>query len=183
MPTRIATLGRERRIATLARRVYRIEGTGSAESQRLAEAALLRANPRLATPEGFRNGAAIVVPAVRGLELAEAVLATRAAPEDLAGETRLRLQASASRIEGRFVAAEASAAASLQQIQDPAFRRTLARTLPEAEELVATAERNIAQRRSENAERNGLFQEALTEAISAVEVLQKLAESARNSGR
>lgn len=180
MPTRIAILGRERRIATLARRVYRIEGADNAEAQRLAEAALLRANPRLATAEGFRTGAAIVVPAVSGLQLADAVQTSRAVPKDLAAETRLRLQASASRIEGRFGAAETSAAQSLEKLQDPAFRRTLARTLPQAEELVATAERNIAKRRAENAQRKDIFRQALSDAVAAVETLQQLADSARN---
>ncbi|MEO0914970.1 MAG: hypothetical protein AAFY59_18635, partial [Pseudomonadota bacterium] len=71
MPTRIATLGRERRIATLARRVFEIEGPPRGEEQRRAEAALLRANPQLATAEGFRPGAAVVVPAVAGLRLTD----------------------------------------------------------------------------------------------------------------
>lgn len=65
MPT-LVTLQNEKTVRELAERVY---GTSSAASLERAEKALLKANPRLATAAGFRTGAVISVPTVRGVAL------------------------------------------------------------------------------------------------------------------
>jgi hypothetical protein len=63
MPTVIA-LGKERNVRELAERVY---GGSNAAALARAEKALVKANPQLATAEGFRAGAVISVPEVSGL--------------------------------------------------------------------------------------------------------------------
>lgn len=65
MPT-LVTLQKEKSVREIAERVY---GTTSAASLDRAEKALLKANPRLATPGGFRTGAVVNVPTIRGVTL------------------------------------------------------------------------------------------------------------------
>ena len=65
MPIRIATVGRQRSVAGLAKALF--DTRGSAALQERAEAALLRANPQLATEGGLKSGATVIVPPVRDL--------------------------------------------------------------------------------------------------------------------
>lgn len=181
MPTRIATLGRERRIATLARRVFEIEGPTGGEEQVRAEAALLRANPQLATAEGFRPGLVVVVPAVAGLRLTEAVAVARADARGLTEETRLRLQAGSALIGERFAQSEQRSEELQAQLTSTAFQREVRRALPEALVLARQATARLEEEREVNKERRAVFASGISEALEAVEALQALAEEARNS--
>ena len=67
MATAIARIGREKRLATLAKNLYVIEGDEATELQRRAERALLRQNPCLAAADGFAAGRMRLVPPVPGL--------------------------------------------------------------------------------------------------------------------
>lgn len=60
MPIRIATAGRQKSVATLAKALF--ETKGSPEVQARAEEALLRANPGIAVEGSIRPGARIIVP-------------------------------------------------------------------------------------------------------------------------
>jgi hypothetical protein len=94
MALRIAHIKREKSLAAIARRVYRIEGPQAAELTRRAEVALLAANPTLGERAGFRAGGRVVVPSIAGLSPADA--ATTEASSEAAGV----LEA----IEGEFAA-------------------------------------------------------------------------------
>jgi len=143
MPTRIARLGRERTVATLARRVYMLDA-GDTEQQRRAEAALLAANPRLASKESFRSGAAIVVPAVRGLELSEIVARPASRESGIADETALRLESLASRIEDGARRGAEKRAEALEQLRDRNFLERTRRALPEATDVLKKATERLA---------------------------------------
>ncbi|WP_299706810.1 hypothetical protein [uncultured Tateyamaria sp.] len=181
MPTRIATLGRERRIATLARRVFDIEGRPRGEAQRRAEMALLRANPQLATEAGFRPGASIVVPTVVGLRPTEAVSMARADARGLTEEARLRLQTGSAVITSRFALSEQRSKALRAQLSSRAFRQEVKEALPEALPLAEAANARLEEEQATNRERSAAFQAGIEQALDAVQALQDLVEQEQNS--
>lgn len=60
MPIRIATVGRQKSVATLAKALF--ETKGSPEAQARAEEALLRANPGISSEGAIKPGVRVVVP-------------------------------------------------------------------------------------------------------------------------
>lgn len=179
MPTNIATLGRERTIATLARRLYKIEGRGSAELQRRAEAALLAANPRLSSAEGFRAGSHVVVPTVSGLKYTAEVSGPRADGKSPTQEINLRLQALGSRIEDSLNRASANRRAALARLGDNKFVTEARTALPESEAFLSSAQKRLTQEEKEAEVADKRFQEAVSAALSGLEALDKLAGNSR----
>lgn len=76
MPFKLATIGRQRSLATLARNLYALKDAPGMQAQ--AEAALLRANPILAGEALPPAGAVLVVPEIPGLAAAEGTRAAEA---------------------------------------------------------------------------------------------------------
>ena len=179
MPLQIASLGRERTIATLARKVYNITGRNSARLQRQAEAALLRANPQLKTTEGFASGAAVLVPNIEGLQLSDTVTIAKADAAGLTDETSLRLKGATIHIEDSFQRAEKNTQASLDQLNDRNFRAQIRRTVPDAEDLVVKSLEQLEKSQVENREKRSALQTALSDGLKNIEILQKLAAGAR----
>jgi hypothetical protein len=174
MPTQIAKIGRERTLARLVRRLYKIEGRESAPLQRRAEAALLSANPRLARKEGFRNGATIVVPKVEGLEVSDEVSRARADSEGPIEETALRLQALASRIEDGFERESEKREKVLSRLDDREFRAAARKALPESVKVIEkTVDRLKREAETAEAERKR-FDQALGEALKDLKALDAL---------
>ena len=180
MPTRIVTLGREKRIATLARKIFSIEGPNSAELQLRAEAALLRANPQLARKEAFQSGATIVVPQLPDLESKPVVDEARADSKGLTNEATFRLKVSGIRIEEQFRVSNEMTQKTLALVTSEAFQTEIRESLPDAEPLIKAAQVAIEKRESENSAKNARLQEAISKAIETVESLRTLAEQARN---
>lgn len=182
MPTtRIATLGRERTLATLARKVFQIDtGRGSADILRRAEAALLRANPRLSDPDGFRPGGTIVVPVLPGVDLSADVTVAAANGDGLGSETGLRLQAAAGRIEDAFTQAARARQELLARVGDRRFLTEAAQNLPEAGDLL----RRTADRlRREEAQAEETSQRLQAGVAAAAEALDRLEGMARRMVR
>ena len=179
MPTQIATLGRERTIATLARKVYKITGRNSVRLQRQAEAALLRANPQLKTTEGFANGAAVLVPNIEGLQLSDTVTVAKVDAAGLTDETSLRLKGATIHIEESFQRAEKNTQVRLDQLNDRNFRAQIRRSVPDAEGLVAKSREQLEKSRVENIEKRSALQTAISDGLKNIEILQKLADRAR----
>lgn len=136
MPTRIATLGREKTLATLARHLYQIEDDAALTR---ATAALLAANPRLADRAGFVSGATIRVPAIPGINAAAPARPAMLAGSGLTGEAARRLQGLASRIEDGFQQAQTQRAEALAQITDRRFLTQAAKVLPDSRGLLQQA--------------------------------------------
>lgn len=179
MPMQIARLGRERTIATLAKRVYRTEAA-EPELIRRAEAALLAANPRLSDKESFRSGANVVVPQVPGLEISEAVLTAQAETGGVADEAALRLAALGSALEDGYARGAARRAETAQRLKDSDFTKRARKALPEsAEVLEKAAERLGKQAEEAEADRDRL----LAAAERAGAAWRRLEELARRAGR
>lgn len=173
MPTQIATLGREKTLATLARRIYRI-GDDDSTMQRRAEAALLAANPRLAAKGGFRSGAAIRVPKVPGLKIAETVSRPAARATGITEETALRLQALASRIEDSLGRDSKDRAEALAQITDRAFLEQARKVLPESLELLKRSTLALNQAENEAGAQAERFAKAVQQALEGLKALEDL---------
>ena len=175
MPTRIATLGRERTVATLARRLYGLDQQSDATAQARAEAALLRANPRLASRTGFESGARVVVPAVPGLTLAADVQTSRADGEGLADETALNLAALQSRITDGLRAAADTRARIEGTLSDRNFVARARRALPESAEKIAETRTRLAREATDAAAFEARTTKAIEETRTALERLRALA--------
>jgi hypothetical protein len=178
---RIATLGRERSIATLAKNAYKIVGRDSAKLQLRAEAALLRANPHLATAEGFRYGSAVLVPNVKGLQFSDTVAVSRPDASGLTDETSLRLKAGAARIEESFQRFEKSAETKLELLDNTRFRSEFKKISPEADRLVAQSREQLKKSQVENKTKRASLQTAISNALEIIETLQKLAARTRTN--
>jgi hypothetical protein len=174
MPTRIAKLGRERTVATLARRVYQIEGRGDPEVMRRAEAKLLAANPRLATAEGFSSGASIVVPFVRGLRRAESVTDAEVSGSGLSAEIGARLEAMRSRIDDAFRKSADNRKETLDRLSNRQFVAEARRALPQSAEFIAAATRRLNLEEQDEAERAKRLQEGVAGAIEALKALETI---------
>ncbi len=175
MPIAIARLDRERTVGGLARRVYFIEGEGSAERLRQAEAALLAANPRLATPAGFRRGQPVRVPEVPGLRQTGIVERADADGEGLVGETALRLHALQSRFEDRFRQAAEARKVLAERLADARFVREARKALPESAELIEKTKERLAREEEEATETEDRLRKGLEAALEGVDALDKLA--------
>lgn len=90
MPIRLATIGRQRTIAGIAKAVFDVS-SGAALEQ--AQAALIRANPHLADESAIRPGERIIVPAIPALRPHPAAAAGDALPEPLLDLARERFAA------------------------------------------------------------------------------------------
>jgi hypothetical protein len=176
MPTTIATLGRERTVATLARRVYQIEGRGSSELQRRAEAALIAANPRLSSSDGFRSGGQVVVPAVPGLTRTEEEVSTATADsKGLTLETVQRLQALGSRIDDSVRRASENRKQMLKRLGDRKFVAEARTALPESAQHISRAEDRLIREEEQAAAVSERFRKAVSAAVEGVKVLDELA--------
>lgn len=174
MPTMIAKLGREKSIATLAKRIYAIEGDDAALKQRQAEEALLTANPRLSVREGFRTGSAIRVPRLEGLKIKDIVDEAKPDGEGVIAESNLRLQLLASRIEDSFQKSLKRQEQAMANLSNDEFRALAAKALPESRELLASAAEVIKEQSGKDREEANRFEAILNQAQDSLAALQVL---------
>lgn len=128
MPFKLATIGRQRSLATLARSLYALKD--SPAMQERAEAALLRANPILAGNEPPPAGAVLVVPEIPGLAAAEA---TRAATPEADTQP---LEEFGAALEALLPRLEAELAEELRVLQSPEFARVLSSRRPDLDNVL-----------------------------------------------
>lgn len=179
MPSRIATLGRERTVATLARRIYKVDGRDVAEKQRRAEAALIRANPRLVDAKGFRSGGRVVVPAVAGLAMTDEVTATKPTGEGLNSEAGLRLRTLESRIEDSFGRDRATREKTIGRLEDRDFKAEARKVLPDSAKAIDQA----LERLKKGEDETKVVEERLARAVgSALEGLEAIEAVFKKSG-
>jgi hypothetical protein len=174
MPTKIATLGRERRLSTLAQKVYQLDRTGNTALRLRAEAALLAANPRLATPDGFRTGASIVVPSVVGLKPADTVAAADIKGDGISVEATLRLQAAASLIEDQFRRDAEQRKETLARISDRDFLTEARKVLPQSVKQITNAQERLGREEEEAKKAETRLLSAVGLAIEGVKALDEL---------
>ena len=181
MPTSVARLGREKRIATLARNVFVIEGPDKANQQRRAERALLKANPQLATEADFTAGASVIVPSVRGLRTTDRVSTTTAELDGLLADAAVRLAESATLIEIGFARSAKRSEEALARLDDREFVATARKAVKESAKLMTSVRKRLVQDSETADARNATLKNAVKRALADVDRLSKLARSAPTS--
>jgi hypothetical protein len=167
-----ARIGAERDLAALASGLYRIIPGELAETQRrAAERALLRENPQLARPEGFREDAVIVVPRVAGLDPTARVTDAAAGIDGALDEAVVRLKVASRAIDEDFRKEDARRKAALAQTQDQGFRERAREALPGSIELIDRAARSLREEESASRGREQALKAAVDGAISEIERL------------
>lgn len=174
MPTMIAKLGREKTIASLAKRMYAIEGRNAAKMQRQAEKALLAANPRLSKKEGFRVGAAISIPRITGLKVKGEVEEAKADGAGVVEESSLRLQLLASRIEDGFRTSLDRQEEALEKMADRRFVAQALKALPDNRKILASAAKHLKERAAKDQEEAKRFETVLKQAQDSLAALNEL---------
>jgi hypothetical protein len=176
MATAIARIGREKRLQTLVQNIFVIEGPNKAVDQRLAERALLRANPWLADPEAFKAGAMVLVPSDTGLTMSERVERPGADLQGLLQEVTQRLQMSRSVVRQGVAKSDERRRAALEKLGNPNFIGELKKNSPEAAKLVPSLTDNLKRQADEEQKREAAFETAIEAAVLEIDRLRKLAQ-------
>lgn len=140
MAVRIATIGRQKSVATLAKALF--DTKGSPEAQARAEEALLRANPGIAVAGAIKPGTRIVVPTDPNLSSKPADDDIDADTEPLVAVARANAEALEKHIAGpvtRLIAETKKGAGEIKEIVG-----RLAANRPEFKELGADITKNAS---------------------------------------
>lgn len=176
MPTSLARLGREKKMSTLAKRIFVIEGPNSRELQRRAERALLRANPSLADPESFKPGAVILVPSGTGLVTTDRVSVVSADVNGALEETSIRIQMSAQLVQDSFARSAEDDEKTIALLGDRSFGAKLRKALPEGAEIIAQTAKTLKETTAANQKNRAQFDQAFKMALEEIDQLKRLAK-------
>lgn len=179
MADTIAKLGRERSLSTLAKRLFVIEGPDAERKLKHAEAALLRANPDLATADGFASGRTVIVPGTIGLAATDRVAQPNESAAGLFDEMELRLQGAGAALATRIAEAGRAVETALERVSDRRFAQKLRRALPESTEILAETRETLKQRGEAEKARAATFAKAIEDAQTELVKLRALAERRR----
>ncbi|MGC9419328.1 MAG: hypothetical protein ACP5EN_10205, partial [Rhodovulum sp.] len=166
-------------IRTLAQRLFVIEGPGAERKLRHAEAALLRANPELATPEGFSSGKMIVIPGDIGLIPTDRVIAARQSADGLLDETGARLDLAGKALASRYAEGQKQAEETLARVTDRRLGQQIRRVLPESTAILSKARDTVGKQAEVDKTRAERFTKAMEEAQSRLDALRALTDRQR----
>lgn len=175
MPSFFARLGREKTLPTLVKRLFVFGGAGQADALRVAEAAVLRANPGLDDPAGFTPGRVVVVPADIGLTTTSRVEAPVADVGGALGTAGLRLELAGQLISDGFASGDETGKETLARLKDPAFAKTLQKLVPESKDLAARAADGVSLGLQMAGASKAQLDQALPLALAEIEKLKKIA--------
>jgi hypothetical protein len=130
MPISIVQVNRERSLSGLAKRVYRIEGPGSAELTRRAEAALLAANPHLSERTSFRAGVTVLVPDVPGLDFSDEPRSAAREADGILGSIDRSLAALAEGALAALAEMEKQADGTVQELKTTKMQKIIEKNAP-----------------------------------------------------
>jgi hypothetical protein len=176
MAKTVASVGREKTLATLARNLFVAEGPNAAELQRRAESALLAANPGLA--QGLTPGAAVVVPTVPGLRPSARAAAASADLQGLLTETAIRLRTAAASAETGYAQSRARAEAALALLGDGQFVAAATKALPASRPLLAEAGKAVKERQAAEETGRAALASGIEKALAEIDALAKRAATA-----
>ncbi len=179
MADKIAKLGRERSLQTLAQRLFVIDGPDATAKLRHAEAALLRANPDLAKADGFSSGKPVIVPGDIGLAATDRIERARESASGLLDETGVRLDLASKAFAQRFDTAGRADAAKLEKTADRTFVQKLQKALPEATAILPKTRETLGKRAEEGKDRAERFSQSIADAQEKLVALRALAERQR----
>lgn len=163
MPFKLATIGRQRSLATLARSLYALKDSPGLQER--AEAALLRANPALAGDTLPPAGATVVVPEIPGLASTDTV---QPATASAAPEAPL-LEDFGAALEALLPRLEQESAEELRLLQSQEFFKVLMTHRPDLDSVVP----EIIKAAGEDAEALILHGKQLREAVDRAQADRK----------
>lgn len=173
MAATVARIGRERSLSRLVKSVYNIKGRGAPERRRLAEAALLRANPQLARKAAFQPGAMVVVPDLRDEDLADDLKEMESAP----GEALERLGRAISDVSKRaktaFEAAEKMSEETLANLDSDELKRAVEKATPDLAEQLGKVKAVAQARQAADKDRATQVSRTLKQARKDLKALRK----------
>jgi hypothetical protein len=143
MPNSYATLKRERTISTLAKSLFDIEGAGRTDALRVAEAALLRANPSLAHADAFRSGRIIIVPTDTGLKTTDRVTKAKGGVGGALDDTSIRLRMASQLLENEIESNAKASEKTLKQLNERQFLSKMKKAAPESEMIIPQTRKSI----------------------------------------
>lgn len=169
-----ASLGREKKITTLADRLFVIKGPDRAKTLKNVERELIKANPQLAQPEGFKQGTVIVIPGHLGLEKTERVISPM---PDLGGtldQTLMQTKLAMQTMEKAFDASARETKIKQARLSSADFTGKLAKQWPESGKVVPTTLKNLSQRTEEEQAVRARFTAAFEQAEVEIERLKAM---------
>lgn len=176
MPRTVASIGREKTLATLARNLFLVDGPFSVNLQKRAEHALLAANPRLA--KGLEPGATVIVPAVPGLGPSARATSASSDMAGLLAETAIRLKTAAASVETSFAQSQDRSEAALALLGQRQFVAAAVKALPASKALIEQAGKAIGERQSAENTARAAMAAAIDKALTEVGTLSDRAAKA-----
>ncbi len=177
MPSSYATLKGERTISTLAKRLFDIDGDRRPGALRIAEAALLRANPQLKRAEAFRSGRIIIVPEDTGLKTTDRVIKPKGGVGGALDDTAIRLKLASQLLENEIESDTKTSEKTLKQLGERQFIAKLKKAVPESAKVIPQTRKSIKERVKANATVKERYAKAFETAQAEIERLKKLTKS------
>jgi hypothetical protein len=175
MPISIVTLGRERSVATLAKRAYRLDEKASPQLLERAQAALLAANPSLSAAGGFKAGKHVLVPEISGLSHGEetSAAAVGAGAGELATAYRAMFDGFRKDTTAAVADARTRAEQALKDLGSPGIREAMKKNAPHLAGKLADVEAAAKNRLEKIKGLEGVVRTALADAAKDLEELAR----------
>ena len=177
MPNSYATLKGERTISRLAKRLFDIDGDGRTEALRIAEAALLRANPHLTRAEAFRSGRIVIVPGDTGLKTTDPVIKAKGGVGGALDDTAIRLKLASQLLEDEIESDAEASEKTLKQLGERQFVAKLKKAVPESAKIIPRTRKSIEERVKATVKLKERYTNAFETAQAEIERLKKLTKS------
>lgn len=171
-----ATLKGEKTISTLSKRLFVIEGSGQKEALRIAEAALLRANPHLRRAGAFRSGRTVIVPADTGLKTTDRVKTRAHGAGGALDDTAVRLKLASELIQDEFESGKGASEKTLERLSDRGFVAKLREAVPESAKIIPQTKKSIKASVEANAKTKERYAKAFEKAQADIDRLRKVAQ-------
>lgn len=179
----IARIRGETNIRTLAARLFDLSGPDGEAKARMAEKALMSANPALRSADGFTDDRIVIVPSV-GLDAKKDVERPAADLDGLLRETARRLDQTASGASTSLQRSVKEAGEALHRLNDDKFVEELVAKSPEqGTKLVEQAKIAINDRAKADKTRQREVKEMLEAAIAEIDGLRKIAKGKNDKGK
>ena len=176
MPNSYATLKSERTISTLAKHLFDIDGDGRTEALRIAEAALLHANPQLTRAEGFRSGRIVIVPTDTGIKTTDRVKKAKGGIGGALDDAAIRFKLASQLMEDEMESDAKASEKTLEHLGDGQFLEKLERAAPEIANIIPRTRKSIEMRVEATKKLKERYAKAFETAQAEIERLKKLAK-------
>lgn len=174
MAVSTATLGREKKITTLADRLFVITGPDRTKTLLHVERELVKANPHLAQPDGFKMGAVVVIPGHLGLEVTDRVETPRPDLNGTLDQASVQIRLAQQQMDEAFKTHESKTAETIAKLSETGFAATLRKQWPQSTKTLPNTLEKLSKQAEENKVSQARFGTALTKAETHIADLKTL---------